>query len=137
MVLLHPDDGSVESWTAEGSAEKMRADFADFEPRCVGPRVVFLEIADVCLRVQRTEAFITREVDAEVASDGTTAAGDVGAQFGARRPARRRVPPYVGMSQRFSPISRPGLYCWFSRTLPKELQWQSRMQQHSVTFSHG
>ncbi|KAI0312297.1 FAD/NAD-P-binding domain-containing protein [Amylostereum chailletii] len=33
LVLLHPDDGSVESWTAEGSADKMRADFADFEPR--------------------------------------------------------------------------------------------------------
>jgi salicylate hydroxylase len=31
--MIHPDDGSVESWTAEGSAEKMRADFADFEPR--------------------------------------------------------------------------------------------------------
>ncbi|OBZ73032.1 3-hydroxybenzoate 6-hydroxylase 1 [Grifola frondosa] len=33
IVLIHPDDGSVESWTAEGSAEKMRSDFADFEPR--------------------------------------------------------------------------------------------------------
>ncbi|ETW76283.1 hypothetical protein HETIRDRAFT_156655 [Heterobasidion irregulare TC 32-1] len=33
LVLLHPDDGSVESWTAEGSADKMRADFKDFEPR--------------------------------------------------------------------------------------------------------
>ncbi|RDX43059.1 FAD/NAD(P)-binding domain-containing protein [Lentinus brumalis] len=33
FVLAHPDDGSVESWTAEGSADKMRADFADFEPR--------------------------------------------------------------------------------------------------------
>lgn len=33
LVLLHPDDGSVESWTAEGSAEKMRRDFGDFEPR--------------------------------------------------------------------------------------------------------
>ncbi|KAI0699405.1 FAD/NAD(P)-binding domain-containing protein [Cytidiella melzeri] len=33
MVLMHPDDGSVESWTAAGSADKMRADFADFEPR--------------------------------------------------------------------------------------------------------
>ncbi|EMD31600.1 hypothetical protein CERSUDRAFT_119636 [Gelatoporia subvermispora B] len=33
VVLLHPDDGSVESWTAEGSADKMRSDFADFEPR--------------------------------------------------------------------------------------------------------
>ena len=40
--MLHPDDGSVESWTAEGSAEKMRADFDDFEPRCelVGSFVV-------------------------------------------------------------------------------------------------
>ena len=35
LVMLHPDDGSVESWTAEGSADKMRADFADFEPRYV------------------------------------------------------------------------------------------------------
>ena len=34
LVLLHPDDDSVESWSAEGSADKMRADFADFEPRC-------------------------------------------------------------------------------------------------------
>ncbi|KZW01800.1 FAD/NAD(P)-binding domain-containing protein [Exidia glandulosa HHB12029] len=33
LVLLHPDDGSVESWTAEGSADKMRADFAGWEPR--------------------------------------------------------------------------------------------------------
>ncbi|KAH9940626.1 hypothetical protein B0H21DRAFT_575727 [Amylocystis lapponica] len=33
LVMLHPDDGSVESWTAEGSADKMREDFADFEPR--------------------------------------------------------------------------------------------------------
>jgi salicylate hydroxylase len=33
LVLLHPDDGSVESWTAEGSADRMRAEFADFEPR--------------------------------------------------------------------------------------------------------
>jgi len=30
---VHPDAGSVESWTAEGSADKMRRDFADFEPR--------------------------------------------------------------------------------------------------------
>ena len=33
LVLIHPDDGSVESWTAEGSAEKMQAEFADYEPR--------------------------------------------------------------------------------------------------------
>lgn len=33
LVLLHPDNGSVESWTAEGSADRMREDFADFEPR--------------------------------------------------------------------------------------------------------
>jgi len=31
-VMLHPDDGSVESWKAEGSREKMRTNFADFEP---------------------------------------------------------------------------------------------------------
>ncbi|KAH9938896.1 FAD/NAD(P)-binding domain-containing protein [Epithele typhae] len=33
IVLAHPDDGSVESWTAEGSADKMRAEFADYCPQ--------------------------------------------------------------------------------------------------------
>lgn len=33
VVLLHPDDGSVESWTSLGSAEKMRADFEGWDPR--------------------------------------------------------------------------------------------------------
>ncbi|KAL5531773.1 hypothetical protein ACEPAF_5335 [Sanghuangporus sanghuang] len=33
LVMIHPDDGSVESWTAEGSAEKLREDFADYDPR--------------------------------------------------------------------------------------------------------
>ena len=33
LVMVHPDDGSVESWTAEDSADKMRRDFSDFEPR--------------------------------------------------------------------------------------------------------
>ena len=33
MVLLHPDDGSVEAWTGKENADKMTHDFADFEPR--------------------------------------------------------------------------------------------------------
>ncbi|EPT00066.1 FAD/NAD-binding domain-containing protein [Fomitopsis schrenkii] len=33
IVLAHPDKGSVESWTAEGSADLMKADYTDFEPR--------------------------------------------------------------------------------------------------------
>ena len=35
MVLLHPDDGSVESWDAEGSADKMRKDFEGWDPKFV------------------------------------------------------------------------------------------------------
>jgi salicylate hydroxylase len=34
-VLVHPDDGSVESWTAEGDVDKMRQDFDEFESRFV------------------------------------------------------------------------------------------------------
>ena len=30
---MHPDYGPVESWAAEGSGVKMRADFLDFESR--------------------------------------------------------------------------------------------------------
>jgi len=33
FVMAHPDDGSIESWTAPGNVEKMRTDYADFEPR--------------------------------------------------------------------------------------------------------
>jgi salicylate hydroxylase len=33
LVLCHPDDGSLESWTAEGNADKMRAEFVGWEPR--------------------------------------------------------------------------------------------------------
>ncbi|KAG8980865.1 hypothetical protein FRB94_002698 [Tulasnella sp. JGI-2019a] len=33
MVLLLPDDGSVESWHVEGSADKMRQDFAGWDPK--------------------------------------------------------------------------------------------------------
>ena len=35
MMMLHPDDGSIESCSEEGCGDKMRADFADFEPRSV------------------------------------------------------------------------------------------------------
>ena len=31
--MLHPDDASVESWITEGSGDKMRTDFANFESR--------------------------------------------------------------------------------------------------------
>ncbi|THH07114.1 hypothetical protein EW145_g3617 [Phellinidium pouzarii] len=33
IVLLHPDEGAEEDYTAEGDTEKMRQDFVDFEPR--------------------------------------------------------------------------------------------------------
>ena len=33
MGIVHADNGFVESWTAEGFADKMRMEFADFEPR--------------------------------------------------------------------------------------------------------
>lgn len=33
IILLHPDDGLVESWKARGNLEKMRKAFDDFEPR--------------------------------------------------------------------------------------------------------
>ncbi|EJC98356.1 FAD/NAD-binding domain-containing protein [Fomitiporia mediterranea MF3/22] len=33
LVMLHPDHGAEESYTAEGNADRMREDFADFEIR--------------------------------------------------------------------------------------------------------
>ncbi|KAG1767425.1 FAD/NAD(P)-binding domain-containing protein [Suillus occidentalis] len=33
LVMIHPDDGSEESWTAKGNTDKMRAEFAGWEPR--------------------------------------------------------------------------------------------------------
>ena len=61
LVLIHPDDGSVESWTEEGSGDKMRADFADFEPRCVTIRpsaiTVVIITAQLC-SVQKLLSFV-------------------------------------------------------------------------------
>ncbi|KAJ8596570.1 FAD/NAD(P)-binding domain-containing protein [Rhizopogon salebrosus TDB-379] len=33
LVLVHPDNDGEESWTAEGSVDKMRSEFAGWEPR--------------------------------------------------------------------------------------------------------
>lgn len=33
VVMIHPDDGGEESWTATGNTDKMRAEFAGWEPR--------------------------------------------------------------------------------------------------------
>lgn len=33
MVLLVPDDGSVDTWSIDGSGDKMRADFAGWDPK--------------------------------------------------------------------------------------------------------
>lgn len=35
LVMIHPDEGSTESWTSEASTEKMRQDFVGWEPRRV------------------------------------------------------------------------------------------------------
>ncbi|KAM5531760.1 hypothetical protein V8D89_014572 [Ganoderma adspersum] len=35
LALFLEDDGSVEEWKTQGDVEKMRADFADFEPRII------------------------------------------------------------------------------------------------------
>lgn len=32
-MMLHPDSGQQESYTAQGSVKKMRADFDGWEPR--------------------------------------------------------------------------------------------------------
>ncbi|KZT09999.1 FAD/NAD(P)-binding domain-containing protein [Laetiporus sulphureus 93-53] len=33
FVMAHPDNGSVESWTAQGNIARMREEYADLEPR--------------------------------------------------------------------------------------------------------
>jgi hypothetical protein len=33
MVLVHPDNDSVESWTAPGNVDEMRNEFAGWEER--------------------------------------------------------------------------------------------------------
>ncbi len=40
IALFHPDDGSIEAWRAEASVDKMRAEFADYELRCVPPCIM-------------------------------------------------------------------------------------------------
>lgn len=93
MVLLHPDDGSVESWTAEGSSDKMRADFAGWEPR-----YVLFRACSFCsnLRVQNTKAPIYGPVCHEVETDGPSTYPDVDSREGTACPPWRLLPPYAG-----------------------------------------
>lgn len=73
--MLHPDDGSVESWSAEGSAEKMRHDFADFEPRWEGnihSWYQLLSSPEQCAQITRVGP-----VDIEMALDGQKAAEEM------------------------------------------------------------
>ena len=58
MGLVHPDDGSVESWTAEGSADEMRMEFADFEPRSASVHALCLALT-ACGRVQKLLAMVS------------------------------------------------------------------------------
>ena len=55
--MLHPDDGSVESWTAEGSAEKMHADFADYDPRYIYASLG-LHCANLIYRVRKLLGYV-------------------------------------------------------------------------------
>ena len=57
LVCIHPDDGSVEYWTAEGSADKLRADFADYDPRYVLYSV--LVVQTLTLPVLRQDSEVT------------------------------------------------------------------------------
>ena len=95
MVLLHPDNGSVESWTEEGSGDKMRTDFADFEPRSVVPTAkTYLPVILTCGTVfQRSKALELRQVDTQVAPHGPCPPSDLGASERPINALGRFVPP--------------------------------------------
>lgn len=76
MVLLHPDDGSVESWTAEGSADKMRQDFDDFEPRFVAlPQLTHTRLTHT---TQNPQVIEPRRLYTQMASHGPPAPQQMG-----------------------------------------------------------
>ena len=140
MVLLHPDDGSVESWTAEGSGDKMRADFADFEPRYVfNPgfgycRTTARDVTWIS-PLQRPEAPVICQVDVKVASHGPSATADLGPSKGTLGTLGRRMPSDAGMC---APIvidkSRPGdsaLIPFSSLTAHRELRSPSKTPRSS------
>lgn len=94
-MLAHPDDGSVESWSAVGSADKMRVDFAGWEPRsasycCIG----LFEIEEV-LQGHKTSRHGPLYYEMEV--DGSSTDSDLDSS---RRPTcsfRRFLSPNAGM----------------------------------------
>jgi hypothetical protein len=82
-VMIHPDpdDGSVESWTAEGSADKLRADFAGWEPRyvyvvCLSPGFNFMSV----YTLQSSKVTFLSTFNSELDPDGPRAVANVGSQ---------------------------------------------------------
>jgi salicylate hydroxylase len=62
IVLAHPDHGARESYTWAGDVEKMREEFADFEPRCgfpCGPG----NWSSLCASVRRILDLVSRTLD--------------------------------------------------------------------------
>ena len=92
--MCHPDDESFESRSAERSADKMRADFANWEPRCV-----FLFAGILTIRInavsQDTEAITLGSNYAELDIDGSSSSQDVGTQGRQGSAARGRLPSHA------------------------------------------
>ncbi len=142
FVLAHPDDGSVESWTAEGSADKMRADFADFEPRCVRhptclSRPLSLrnvsDLTNNCLSVRKILSFIDstlkwRLMDRKPLKTWIHASHRVILLGDACHPMLVR-PPHTSSCM----LTHRCLLC--SRTGRKVLQWPSRTRPCWATCS--
>src|SRR5271154_1454484 len=88
--MLHPDDGSVESWTAEASADKMRADFEGWEPRYV---LQYLSASSFRrFLLQSTTITCACAIDAELETNGSSSFGNVGASSRDARTSRRCLP---------------------------------------------
>ena len=125
LVLLHPDDGSVESWTEEGSGDKMRADFADFEPRYVTRPPVHVSsrwspAEFLCACHQRPEAAFVCQVDVKVASDGPKTPADLGSPKGTPVLLSDACHP---MLVRMLPCG-PGGMCWLTLSLAQPYRAQ-------------
>jgi salicylate hydroxylase len=92
-VLLHPDDGSVESWKTNGSGDKVRADFADFEPRYASDHTSGKDdiILSVSCHSQHQEATQFCQIDAQVASYGSRAIAYLGTSERSRGALGRRL----------------------------------------------
>ena len=121
MVLAFSDKDSVESWTLEGSADRMRAEFSGWEPKWV--KRTSEHPASVNYRLQTSKDTFVCAINVQMEAHGPCPSTNVGPSFWPSFAIGGCLPPNAGESGCYGERGRYTQEKRFSHTELKEQQW--------------